>query len=351
MAAMISKSKALYKLIDKALSTRVLSKLSDEKRDELLDHAHVIRRMLAEQRSPRVAVLGHVDHSLPGLVKTILGESVEGDLTVKEKLGRRRWYDYEGEVGALRLLDLRTEPGESLPTPALAREQTDLVILAWKPGDDFLIEHLEEAVRQTQGAWAATPTVVAAIVKPEGGTFHPGQAERSLRHALVESTIPNESFSVVLRDEESVFVETLIDEAPMEVQVRLAHLTWARDAKREVAENVIRAAAGIAGTIATVPLPVADIAPITSVQIVMVAAIAHLSGREFNVRTATEFAVAMGANIGVGYAIREALRAWAQLIPVAGSVLSAGIATSATYAIGRAATAYFIGEEKSYYGA
>jgi uncharacterized protein (DUF697 family) len=348
--AMINKSKALYKLIDKALSTKILSGMSEEKREELLDQANIVRRMLAEQRAPRLAILGSSDNSLPGLVKTILGESVEGDLTVKEKLGRRRWYNYEGKSGDLRLLDLRIDEGEELPKAALAREQSDVIIFAWKPGQDFLIEKLESAVRQTQGAWAATPTVLAAIVEPDEGVFRPGEAERELRHQLVESSIPNESFNVVLRDEESVFVETLIDEAPMEIQVRLAHLTWARDAKREVAESVIRAAAGIAGTIATVPMPVADIAPITSVQVVMVAAIAHLSGREFNLKTAGEFAVAMGVNIGVGYAIREALRAWAQLIPVAGSVLSAGIATSATYAIGRAATAYFIGEEKSYYG-
>lgn len=271
---------------------------------------------------------------------------------MKEKLGRHRWYAYRAGAGALRVLDLRVEGGAELPTAALARERADVVVVLWSPADKGVVAAAEAAVRQTQGAWASTPAVLAVIDTSgaEGGRerISPGEAERDLRAQLVESGVPNDAFSVVMREDETILVETLVERAPMEVQVRLAHLTWARRAKREVARSVIRAASGLAGTLATMPLPVADIAPITSVQVGMVAAIAHLSGREFNAKTAGEFAVAMGANIGVGYALREALRAGAQFIPVAGSVLSAGIATSATYAIGRAAMAYFIGEEREF---
>jgi uncharacterized protein (DUF697 family) len=338
-------------LINKALSRRVLAGLSDEKRDELQHDLDLVRRLLGEQRTPKIAVVGPDDLSFPAVVKSILGESLDGDPTVKERLGRRRWYDYSSPRGELRLLDLRAASGEEITTKAIAREEPDLVLFLWRPGDETQVERLAAIVEQAKGTWGEAPEIVAAIVEPDatafdGGAWDAGAAESQLRRQLVASTVPNESFEVALQREEARVVELMVERAPMEVRVKLAHLTWVREIKRDVAESVVRAASGIAGTIATVPIPVADIVPLTALQMSMVAVVAHISGRELSLRTAWEFALAMGANVGLGLAFRGVARTVVRFVPVAGSVVAAGIASSATYTLGQGAIAYFIGERR-----
>ncbi|MFB6350365.1 MAG: hypothetical protein ABEN55_11820, partial [Bradymonadaceae bacterium] len=52
----------------------------------------------------------------------------------------------------------------------------------------------------------------------------------------------------------------------------------------------------------------------------------------------------MGLNAGAAFGFREAARALVQLIPVAGNAISGAIAFGATYGLGKAAIAYFIGD-------
>jgi uncharacterized protein (DUF697 family) len=362
-------------LIDKLLSRRVLANLSEDERAELQEDLQVVRRLLGEQRTPRIAVVGPAGLSFPAVVKSILGESLDGDPTVKERLGRRRWYDYSSSRGTLRLLDLRAETdlheeaglheesglhdekAHEMTTQAVSREQPDLVLFLWRPDhdqqpDNAQVERLEAIIEQAQATWGETPPTVAAIVEPvdtgffDAGFFDTGAAESELRRQLVASTIPNESFDVALRAEESNLVGLMVRRAPMEVRVQLAHLTWVREIKRDVAESVVRAASGIAGAIASVPIPVADIVPLTALQVSMVAVVAHISGRELTLRTAWEFALATGANVGLGLAFRGVARTTVRFIPLAGSVIAAGIASTATYTMGRGAIAYFIGERR-----
>jgi uncharacterized protein (DUF697 family) len=60
-------------------------------------------------------------------------------------------------------------------------------------------------------------------------------------------------------------------------------------------------------------------------------------------RGAAEFLTGLGANVGVAFALREAVRAIVKVIaPGGGSVVSATIAFSGTMAIGSAARAYYI---------
>ncbi|MEO1654000.1 MAG: hypothetical protein AAFU64_10670, partial [Bacteroidota bacterium] len=87
----------------------------------------------------------------------------------------------------------------------------------------------------------------------------------------------------------------------------------------------------------------ADLIPITSAQVAMITAIAYISGRELNQKSAMEFLTALGANIGVSFAFREISRAIAKFIlPGGGSLISAGVAFAATWGIGEAAIAYYI---------
>ena len=55
-----------------------------------------------------------------------------------------------------------------------------------------------------------------------------------------------------------------------------------------------------------------------------------------------EFAGALGANVGAAMLLREGARAILKFFPGWGNVVCGLVAGSGTYAIGRAATAYFI---------
>jgi uncharacterized protein (DUF697 family) len=98
----------------------------------------------------------------------------------------------------------------------------------------------------------------------------------------------------------------------------------------------------ICTTIGLEPIPLADFPLLTTMQMGMVAGIIHVSGRKVGPRAAMEFIAALGANIGAGMVLREGSRALLKFVPVFGNAVSAGIAGAGTYAIGRAATAYFI---------
>jgi uncharacterized protein (DUF697 family) len=74
----------------------------------------------------------------------------------------------------------------------------------------------------------------------------------------------------------------------------------------------------------------------------MVGLIIHTSGRPVSPRLVAEFFAALGINAAVGFALREGARAAIRLVPFWGSAVSGFVAGAGTYALGRAAIAYFI---------
>jgi uncharacterized protein (DUF697 family) len=111
----------------------------------------------------------------------------------------------------------------------------------------------------------------------------------------------------------------------------------------KAARKLTGAAAAIAAGIAATPIPVADIFPITALQVGLVTGIGYLSGREMSRKAAKEFLVALGANLGAAFALRELARGIVKVVfPGGGEVISAGVAFAGTWALGEAAIAYFI---------
>ena len=74
----------------------------------------------------------------------------------------------------------------------------------------------------------------------------------------------------------------------------------------------------------------------------MVSGIMYLSGRERSLRAATEFIGAIGANVGAGMLLREGARAVLKFFPGWGNLVCGMVAGAGTYAIGRAASAFFL---------
>jgi uncharacterized protein len=76
--------------------------------------------------------------------------------------------------------------------------------------------------------------------------------------------------------------------------------------------------------------------------LMMVAGIMYVSGRQRNLRAAGEFMGALGANLGAAMLLREGTRAALKFFPGWGNVLCGLVAGSGTYALGRAASVFFI---------
>ena len=125
-------------------------------------------------------------------------------------------------------------------------------------------------------------------------------------------------------------------------RLEAARLSPDRTMKLETARSIVDTSAALCTTIAFEPIPLADFPLLTGVQLTMVGGIAYVSGRELSAKAAAEFVGALGANFGLGLALREGSRALLKFFPVFGNAISGAIAGAGTYALGKAATAYFI---------
>ncbi len=88
-----------------------------------------------------------------------------------------------------------------------------------------------------------------------------------------------------------------------------------------------------------VTIPVTTI-PITSAQVMLVTAIAWISGRELGMKSGGELFAALDVNVGASFALRELARTLISAAPGVGTLISAGMAFAGTMAIGAAARAY-----------
>jgi uncharacterized protein (DUF697 family) len=138
------------------------------------------------------------------------------------------------------------------------------------------------------------------------------------------------------------FAAALAAELPHEAKLEMARLSGVRELQLEIAGALVKSTAAICGAVGTQPIPLADFPILTALQAFMVAGIMHISGRELNAKLAAEWMAAVGANIGLGRVLREGSRAVLKFVPIWGDLVSGGIAAAGTYAVGKAATAYFI---------
>jgi len=114
------------------------------------------------------------------------------------------------------------------------------------------------------------------------------------------------------------------------------------EAQREVAQALIKSTTAICAAIGAQPIPLADLPILTTLQLMMVAGIMYVSGRERSLRAAAEFIGALGANVGAAMLLREGTRVILKFFPGWGNVVCGLIAGTGTYAIGRAASVFFI---------
>jgi uncharacterized protein (DUF697 family) len=177
-----------------------------------------------------------------------------------------------------------------------------------------------------------------------------GSARRTtdLEEALDAQPYVRDRLLTVVRITEKQSAETrrlmslLAAELPNQAKIEMIRISRDRRAQLHVAQMLIKSTTAICAAIGAQPIPLADMPVLTALQVLMVSGIMYISGRERSLRAATEFIAALGANVGVGMLLREGTRAMLKFLPGWGNVVCGMVAGAGTYAIGRAATAYFL---------
>ncbi|KMN69856.1 50S ribosome-binding GTPase [Bacillus cereus] len=119
---------------------------------------------------------------------------------------------------------------------------------------------------------------------------------------------------------------------------------------KKISNIVIKGFAAASTTIALTPIPFSDIAILVPLQLILVVFIAYLSGNDIDMENAKEFLLSLGGIGVLGYGLRALAQQGSKflnlLIPAAGSAISGTLAFSGTYAIGKAAQAYYIDKKR-----
>jgi uncharacterized protein (DUF697 family) len=247
--------------------------------------------------------------------------------------------------GTLKLLDARRPASLNMLRAALAAEAPDLFFFASRDtASDEDRDHAQEILGFAESQHAAKPRLLG-ILTP-GGAADSERARQDLHAALHARQALSDRMVGTLAMTTAAEIERLAEliaiELPGEAQLEMARLSRNRALQKQIAQALIKSVTAICAAIGTQPIPLADFPILTALQATMVTEIMHISGREISPKAAGEFIAALGANIGAGLVLREGARAAAKLVPFWGNAISGAVAGAGTYAVGRAAVAYFI---------
>jgi predicted GTPase len=383
-----------------AKAEEMLQFLPDGAAKNLVTKIGTLRGLLLEQRPPAFVLVGRRGAGKSSLVNALFGAEVAKVGHVRAETGRGTWYEHHAESGTLHLLDTRGLQEGSRPSQdddkrdalssvavELKRRAPDAVLFVVRAQDvdsaiDADLTGLEEVLQAVERAHKFRPPVLGVLThcdlfEPKRTRLHApseeseealheklsyvneaeGLLEKKLksRGLLTQHVVGVRGVSAYLsfakdgtvRDDERWNIDALctllyahLPNAGRGAFVRLAQV---RGLQEELAETLTQATAAVCAAVAAVPVPVADLVPITSLQVSLVVAIAWLSGRRVDTKSALELLASLGVNVGAAFALREGARALVKYVfPGGGSAISGAVAFAGTLAIGAAARAYYL---------
>jgi len=315
--------------------TSVVEKLPGGIQKPILAELEPIRELFIEQRPPRIVLVGSPSTpTAPAFLHDLSGHVVE---TGTASAG---WRTYRiADRGAVEILDARRDVPDGILEDAIAAQPCDVVLLVKNSADDE--SALESAAHRI--AWLRTTmeseVPVVGLALPALDTGGKDNLAAQLRSEVAFVPVAVFEFSA---DTRQVVAETICSSLPLPSRLEFARFTMARGAQTEIAERLLKSFAALCGVIGVQPIPLADLPVLTGLQSLMVSLIIYVSGRRVSPKLVAEFAAAVGINVGAGFVFREGARAIVKFIPLWGNAVSGVVAGAGTYAIGRAAIAYFI---------
>ncbi len=388
-----------------SLFDNVLSEFSPDVREKIrsLVLSKVIEEMedlIGNSRPPNMFLVGRSGHGKSSLINALANRPVAVTGDVKPTTAEARPYliVFPDSHAAWNIIDSRglfetidaSQKSDISPLEQAKKEITmynpDVIMHVIAAPELRNLRHDIEAFREIQSALrhelGNVPPTIMVLTKvdvlgnprdwpPEKSQYKAGLIYEALRYAA-ENIIAlpyqfvdpdNPIKGILFKDsveyigvipvcallDEKWNIETL-SELIGEVLPRSALLDFFQAQKRKallkkLSTSLIKRFSTIAMGIGAIPIPVSDILLLTPLQMVMIALIGGLSCRNPDTGTVAEFMTAAGINTAAAMGLRALARQLVKLVPFLGDVISGGIAYSGTYAIGKAAEAYYFEDE------
>jgi uncharacterized protein (DUF697 family) len=318
-----------------------LAKLPDSIRNPVLRELTPLKELFLQQRPPRFVLTGSHPMPLLEFAARIFAEGTQGAPSRETLTGLYRWQKISlGRHGSIHLLDARgaDEAAMALVRDELQQQPADLFFFLPAEQDAKTAARREAERLEKMLSWNSDFGVGAKLIDLRTG---PAESSWPLSQAPdapgIHASLLGEAHSLGRN-----LVATLASELPNEARVEMVRMGGERQSQSQIAEMLVKSTTAICTAVGAQPIPLADLPILTSLQLVMVSGIMYISGRERSLRAATEFVGALGANVGFGMVLREGTRATLKFFPGWGNVISGMVAGAGTFAIGRAATLYFI---------
>ena len=347
-----------------------LGKLPATIQKPILQELTPMKELFLKQRAPRFVLTG--SHKLPmqEVFGALFAAAQPGDLR-NVLMEVFRWQNITaGPRGTVSLLDARGADDAAMRKvrEELQREPADMFlhIVDGNSGRPVLsrdVENLAALVSSGSGANTEINAKVigVSLVMPErAGSDAKRSSDRPAAQAklqtalsehavirgrllrVVELPLPVAGSTTTDSAAAMRFMAALAQDMPNEARVEMIRVSGDREAQVEVAQLLVKSTTAVCAAIGAQPIPLADLPVLTTLQLVMVSGIMHIAGRDRSLRAATEFAGALGVNVGAGMVLREGARAVLKFFPGWGNVVCGMVAGAGTYALGRAAIVYFL---------
>ena len=313
---------------------KLAGKLPEKIRRPVLRELIPLKQLFLQQRRPRFLFVGSIKMPMPEIIDVLFApDSHEGMNVTLTPVHRWTEWTIPGR-GTVSILDARDadNSADGQIQEDLRREPADVVFF-FDDGESNLNEPIAIPASETKVIALSLGSATRVTQLEEALDAQP-----SVRDRLLTAVRITESQSAETRRLMSV----LAAELPNQAKVEMIRISRDRHAQLHVAQMLIKSTTAICAAIGAQPIPLADMPILTSLQVLMVSGIMYISGRERSLRAATEFIGTLGANVGVGMLLREGTRAMLKFFPGWGNVVCGMVAGAGTYAIGRAATAYFL---------
>jgi uncharacterized protein (DUF697 family) len=338
------------------------SKLPTTIQKPILNELTPLKELFLRQRSPRFVFVGSNKIPLPQLVSTIFATAApdqDPDATTKDS----SWSELKlKDRGSVAVLDARRAEKATSLQEKLEQQPADVVLFVdngesapgRRKGD---IDDLIKCLDSNDRAGGTAKIIVAVIPSAKSGSSRGREHDKNISddytariRSILDSkpTIRDHILDVVTfansdsTEDAQKLMSILARELPNEARIEMIRISRDSEGQHQVAQVLVKSTTAICTAIGAQPIPLADMPILTTLQLVMVSGIMYISGRERSMRAATEFVGALGANVGIGMLLREGTRAILKFVPGWGNVVCGMVAGAGTYAMGRAAIAFFL---------
>lgn len=329
---------------------RLLARLPEKIRRPVLREFTPLKELFLQQRPPRFLLIGSSRTPTHRLLNVLFSPSPQEEVNVA-LMPVHRWVDWDiASRGTISVLDARDadHAAAAQVEEELERRPADIVFVLDDEDANTGIAGLDGspglALRVQYGFGAALGDAKLIGIS-FGSAARTAQFQQALKAqpATRDRLLKVIEFTGPQSGETRGLLSLLTQQLPNTAKIEIIRISRDREAQQHVAQMLIKSTTAICAAIGMQPIPLADMPILTALQAMMVSGIMYVSGRERSLRAAAEFITALGANVGAGMLLREGARAILKFFPGWGNVVCGMVAGAGTYAIGRAAAAFFIG--------